>query len=475
MNETIHPVNGINGDTGEYLPSPFADAAHPPRFYDIALHPAIERERRWLCERYAFKFPDRLLAEGVDPLKLPSSGWGVIFAPNIEPATKEALRSLLTFRKQQAGDYYKEFAYSADTTTKVDFLSKSGAALGPVDPKRVPYYLLVVGDPESVPYRFQYELDVQYAVGRIHFDAPEDYARYAQSVVEMENGKGLPPPQLVTFFSVRRTGDKTTEHMTEHLIRPLVESLSTKDENSNPNPWPQRVLIGEQATKAQLGRLLGGDETPALLITACHGVGFSMDSEKQRIHQGALVCQDWPGPSGEKESVDPVYYFAAHDVRDNPRLKGLIVVHFACYSAGTPKFSDFDFQDLGRPEQISEKSFVSNLSQRLLSGGALAVLGHIDRSWTSSFSWIEKGDQVKVFEGLLKRLMKGHPVGSAMEYINQQHAELSVKLSGLWADQAKLAHYSQSRFNRLWQANNDARNFVVVGDPAVRLVQMEHT
>ena len=149
---------------------------------------------------------------------------------------------------------------------------------GPVDPDKVPYYLLIVGDPAAIPYRFQYQLDVQYAVGRLALDSIEDYARYAQSVVRAEGGLQLPP--RAAFFGVSNTDDRATSMSAEHLVQPLADKLRAslpawraKDSVRVPE-WNVETLLKDQATKANLSSLLEGGQAPALLFSASHGIGF---------------------------------------------------------------------------------------------------------------------------------------------------------------------------------------------------------
>lgn len=457
--------NGIDAETGRDLGSPFADPAHPPRLYDVTLDAQALRERRWLVEQWQRPAP-RLFVRDVDPRSLAEVGWGVIFAPDVDTEVEKQLQPLLERRRRQAGELFQRFT-CGEKPSKDAFLADSGALLGPVDPRKVPYYLLIVGDPRSIPFRFQYELDFQYAVGRVHFEDPADYGRYAESVVAVETGKTRRPRRQLTLFAVDREGDRSTERMSRELIKPLAAKLATWDQRGVPRPWSQRLLLGEHATKAQLRRVLGGEDSSALLLSACHGMKFKSGSASQESRQGALLCQDWPGSDAGKP--DEEQYLAAYDLKEGAQLGGMIVLSVACYSAGTPELSDFDRPDLGRPERIAPHPFVAGLPQRLLGGGALAVVGHVDRSWSSFFSWHEDGDQTQVMESVLRRLMEGHSVGHAMEYVNYQYAALSVELSNMFADQATLGDYSQGKLDRLWQATNDARNFVVLGDPAVRV------
>ncbi len=471
MNPDFLVFNGIDGTTGGYSLPPMLPSDLSALAQGQSLDP---RHLSELKAKYLQSTESHYGAsEGIDPKNLAETGWGVIFAFNGDPAVREALGELLTHRKKQATQkketYYKEYvgpdAYRPGES-KQDFLTRHGAGPGPADPENVPYYLLIVGDPETIPYRFQYQLDVQYGVGRIYFDTPAEYAQYAHSVVAAETSECLPPPRAV-FVGVKSPDDRATAMSADQLVSPFADAVG-KD---RPN-WKIEAIIGEGATKSRLVGLLGGSDPPALLFTASHGMGFPCGDPQQLPMQGALLCQDWPGPQAWQKAVPPDFYLAADDIASDARLQGLISIHFACYGLGTPQLDEYSRQAPGPPSQIAPHSFVARLPQRLLGhprGGALAVLGHLDRAWSYSFAWPGAGPQIQVFKSAVKRLMEGHPVGSATEYFNQRYAELSTDLSTQLEDIKFGKTPDDLALSGMWTANNDARNYAVLGDPAVRL------
>jgi hypothetical protein len=464
--EALLTFNGINGSTGRYGMEPMtADAlsraiqGKPPASPEELAH-LRDLERRRQADTLANYAPK----EGVDPKKLEQTGWGVVFAFGADPAVYEALSPLLKLRQQQAGERYREYlgpdAYRPGEG-KNDFLMRHGAAPGPVDPTKVPYYLLIVGDPDTIPFRFQYQVDVQYAVGRIHFETIGEYAAYAQSVVAAEKGK-LALPRRAAIFGVANNGDGATQLSHDELAKPLAEWADAQD------GWTVERYLNGDAKKARLASLLG--DAPAFLFTASHGMLYNNGDPRQAAQQGALLCDDWPGPS-YKDAIPDSFFFAGDDVADDAKIFGTIAMHFACFGAGTPQLSDFSTS--GPPPAIAPKSFLGRLPQRLIAhprGGALAVIGHVERAWGCSFHWDKAGSQTEVFTSTIKRLMEGHPVGSALEYFNGRYAELSSDLSTTLEDIKYGKEVDPYKVSGLWTANNDARSYSVIGDPAVRLM-----
>lgn len=411
--------------------------------------------------------------EGVDPKRLEEAGWGVIFAHDADPAVKEALSELLALRREQAGDRFRLYegadGYRPDEA-KSQFLARHGAGPGPADPDKVPYYLLIVGSPQAIPYRFQSQLDVQYAVGRIHFDAPDEYASYVHSVVAAERGE-VKLPRRLTFFGVSNPGDKATELSAKHLVTPLADKLQNHGEG-----WQVQKLVAADATKGRLRSLLGGDETPGLLVAASHGMSFPPGSPRQIPHQGALLCQDWPGPNQWHQSIPQDFYFAGDDLDGNRNLRGLLSIFYASYSAGTPRNDPFSSQAFQAFSEIAPHSFVARLPTAMLSrpgGGALAVIGHVERTWGYSFLWPGTGAQTTVFEMMIERLLDGFPAGNAMEYFNERYAELATVLNNELEEIEFGKNVDPYELAGMWTANNDARSIAVLGDPAVRLVVEE--
>ncbi len=471
--------NGVNATRGDFARAPLTAQELATRIRGDQPDPARldpdTAQRNELRLRYAQRQAGQFgVKEGVDEKDLAQTGWGVIFPadPAYAPV-REALSELLAWRRMQAGPRYRECAGANGYHSgegKASFLRRQGAATsGPVDPDKFPYYLLLVGDPERIPFRFQYQLDLQYAVGRLYFDTLDAYAAYARSVVTAEGGT-VQLPRRAVFFGVQSPDDPATQLSTRDLVEPLTRELN---QNRLMADWQIDTVLGGAAQKARLKQLLGGDETPALLFTASHGVEFDAIDPRQIRDQGALLCSDWPGPRAwSHRAIPPDFYFGAEDVAADANLLGTIAFHFACFGAGTPRLDDFP-HERGFQAAIAPHAFVAGLPQRLLGhprGGALAVIGHVERAWTFSFSDTQGARQIESFSSTLRRLMLGGaPVGFALEYFNDRYAELAAGLT----EDLENARFGQ-RIDDMalaikWTEHNDARSYVVLGDPAVRL------
>lgn len=476
--EELLCFNGINGATGRYGVAPMSGTRLASY---IKEEPQPENLGELVQKQAPGAFP---IKPPNDATQLDQAGWAVIFPAKVNSDIKEALGELLQLRQEQAGGRFR--IYEGDDgyrpgETKEQFFKRHKVGGGSADPEQMPYYVLIAGSPEEIPYDFQYQLDVMRGVGRIHFDTPNDYASYARSVKLAETGQ-VKLPRRAGFFGVSNPDDKATQLSSQCLVSPLhkkllqVQPFTRWVEDGDVRKklqleWQFESFLAEQATKAQLGRLLGGDQTPALLFTASHGMEFPHGDSRQIPHQGALLCQDWPGPNKWRKAIGQDFYFAGDDIGSDANVLGLIALCFACFGAGTPRLDQFAKQaHKDQREIIAPHNFIGGLPKRLLSRGALAVVGHVERAWGYSFLSPGVGAQTGTFESMLLQLFSGDPVGWTTENLNMRYADLATALTTILEE----LDYDPNYINpydlaQKWTEHNDSRGYVVIGDPAVRI------
>ena len=468
-------LNGIDGVTGNYLVQPMSVA----EAVAMARGKLDDSELKgWMKSIWeAMKRPFMGLPIDIDPTDVQRAGWAVVFTPDTSAEVRDALQPLIAHRQSQVEqNRCKLLEYKSGEGLK-DWLRRYGVYPGSVAPTKIPYYLMLVGDPTSIPFQFQYLLDIEYAVGRLCFDRPEQYRQYSESVVAYETAGTVPNSRELVYWGTRHAADRATQMSADHLITPLFEGMlaagneAAEDAIAAAKSFESRCFKAKDATKANLLEVLHARDNvkpPAMLFTASHGMGWPFGSEHQRAAQGALLCQDWSGFG----SVQPSHLLTAADVADDARLHGLIAFLFACYGAGTPGHDNFLNDRAKGPMKIAEQPFVAALPQRLLShpnGGALAVLGHVERAWGYSIKPPGVGAQLQPFRNLIGRILSGEPVGNSTKDFSDKYAVLSAELLSELDESQPGGKPKDSELAWKWIERNDAQNSVVLGDPAVRV------
>jgi len=466
--EVVLP-NGVDGRSGGY----YGQLETTESWAQRALGSFPDEEEltpllRWVRK---LRLGVRELVDGRSEDRLEQAGWGVIFPEDSDPRIRGALAELLAFRCAQATSaepLYREFSGTDGLRkgeSKDEFLKRHGSGPGAIDPRKVPYYLLLVGNPEQIPFDFQYQLDVRHAVGRLHLQEVDDYIAYSRKVVASESSTLLPDHQRIALFGPRNPDDWCTAETSRWLVRELGAQL----DSLAPRGWQVETYEHEEATKGQLRRLLGGAEAPAILLCACHGLLYGNGDEHQRARQGALLCQEWAGPHRLGE-VTRDCFLAAEDLCLDPALeRGVVAFFFSCFGAATTMWDESDHRPIKERRPRASAPFLASLPSRLLSeprGGALAVIAHVDQA----FPQYNAATQLKTFTDMLGRLMNGGTVGWALEVLNRRYAELASDFHALRdrVDRGIGAPASHEQVFSLWTATNDSRGFVVLGDPAVR-------
>ena len=459
-------VNGINFNTGQYAVNPRSIDEMAKR---IGARPGVETFDKTRGDKpRAFALPFGMTE------KVEDVGWGIVFPANTPDAVRNALKPLTDARSRRAGKRFKELDYNPGEQAR-DWYARHQISPGNLNPNKVPYYLLLIGSPDQIPFEFQYLLGIEYAVGRLAFDDAGDYEHYARSTIAYESAASVPNIKKISYWGTRHSGDGATRLSSTFLLDPLINGIA--DDGQDPinklTGYDQNAFLAKDATKANLLQTLHASKPPALLFTASHGMQFNSGQAEQVAGQGALLCQDWPGFG----NVTAEHFLAASDISDDANVNGLIAFVFACFGAGTPDQDQFlmDLSDAGTAGPLAPKPFIAALPRRLLThpkGSALAVIGHVDRAWGFSMqSPRVASPQIAPFRNSIGSILTGAPIGHTMcGQFGARYAELSALLLSSTSPTTPAAMRPNDRdLVTTWIERNDAQNYVLLGDPAVRI------
>lgn len=458
---------GIDYRTGEPLVKPMDSKAFAEKIWASLNRNSQDFKKLTSMGGQALTFKGEIERKTIDKGNPRDAGWTYIVNEN-DPQRDEIskiLRPLAEHRgmKNPASPLF----FGGETEEEwFDWLQENYYSIEHMDR---PYYVAIVGGPESVPFRLQSLLDMAAAVGRLDFESLDDLKAYVEKVIKLENAAEPVTERKALIFAPDGGTEDPTYYSHHYMAEPLAEYISDEFELKS------TTIVGEKATKKKLAAALL-KEKPALIYTASHGLGAMGEPlDFQKEVNGAICCQHKKGEPFEK------WGFTGGDVPfDKPFLEGSIFFQFACFGYGTPAESDYSHW-LDKPELNCEKDFVAALPKKLLSHpkGPIAFVGHLDTAWLHGFDdpnnpypsdrW---NPRMSPFVSAVNNLLGTQPVGLAMSEMNERYGIGNAQLSN-FLDRVQR---NKVTFEARWQwlvdtfiTRSDAQNYMIFGDPAVRL------
>lgn len=393
-----------------------------------------------------------------EDIEKPTIGkWAAIVPREDRAAATEALAPILAHRRKQGclwGDGIIAVNPSASGTTESwwrRFVQEVGEIL--------PYYLLLVGGPDRLPFEFQYELDLHRATGRLDVsDTPggsfswEGCRRYAEKVVAYERSEtevGAKP----LFYSVQI--DEATRLSHKSLVLKLAQTIRTG----------VTPLYGNEATAENLMTALATVPAPKLVFTASHGIEFPADP----VRWGALNDCNYSGRAGNNAFSAQL----AHEAENIGR--GSIMFAFACFSAGVPERSTVSFLVGESDTAVEMGARVAPLPRQLLGhpNGPVAFIGHVDRVSALAFQSSFGMSGIAPYHHFIGWLhQRNATLGQALGTLRENAQRIGAQIAAYLAQARHIpGDYTTVReAGQKWIGFHDYRGFMLLGDPALKLL-----
>ena len=460
---------GINYSNGAPLVEPMDEQAFAGMIQKSLLLHAEEVRNLTRASTTATTFRDEVERERTVDLGDPrTAGWTFLVDGN-DPQHTDIIRIIRSLAEHRGMEDPGTplFFHHEPPDEWFDWLLENYSSL---EMKKVPHYILIVGRPDQVPFQFQSLLGSAAAVGRVDFDSLEELKTYVDKVIRLEQATAPTVTRETIFFAPDGGSKDATYFSRRYMAEPLAEHVRIHCGLNT------RAIMGDEATKTHLMESLYRAR-PALVYTASHGLGAPNESfEIQKRLNGAICCQR----IGNQPMQD--WLFSADDVLlDAPFLEGAVFFQFACFGYGTPAESDF-MHWLRKPELNTEVDFVAALPKRLLahSSGPVAFIGHVDTAWLYGFDDPDSPHllefwhpRIAPFVKAVDTMLRVQPIGQAMAEMSKRYdignALLTSTYDRLQRGKIQVTPQFLTRLASAFITRSDAQNYMIFGDPAVRL------
>ena len=416
-----------------------------------------------------------------DPLQM---GWTYLIHED-EPLFGdiiETIRPLAEHRGMNRPD--KPLIFTSYTND--DYLTWMSKTLvrDPVTFKPAPHYIMIIGNPDLIPFKFQAALSTRSCVGRLDIDSKEDLKTYVDKVIRIENSQQPYVTDETIFFAtdegINKKGCSDPTFYSHHyLSKPLSKYVQ------NQIQFKTNEIMAEKATKKNLLDVLGRSK-PSLIFTASHGTSpYGESADVQKKYTGAIVCQGYRESGDEDDSL-----ITEDDIPiDRPFVEGSVFIQFGCFGYGTPAITEvanWNYEN-GKWDglQLAKKNYISPIQKKLLfnPNGPLAFIGHVDVAMLNSFTdpknplpEAEYAPMIDPYFTMLNNLLRGDPVGLALSGISQKFGSANNQFVQLYNSHnlglmEEDLYYEQLADTYLERV--DAGNFMIGGDPAARMRIMQ--
>ena len=341
-----------------------------------------------------------------------------------------------------------------------------------------PNYVLLLGDAKQIPLGFQIDLGVNAFVGRLAFDALDDYRVYVDKVLAIESEGVAPVTKKALFLGTEHAplgGKPDATHYSNRYMMPAVIK-SAKEQGAE-----IVKLLGEDATKKNFIEAISSHH-PAVVFSASHGLGPGKRKSLDYMHRyNGSICfpatEETGSPADKRFSVEDVDRLPA----DQPLFWGSVFFQFACFGFGTPSRSDFSIWQDNYKYPLPEEEFISALPKRLLAHpkGPVAYIGHLDIALVKSIVTkplmeADAGDndfRLTPFRSSLEQMVLGRPPAYSIWDIREKYtATMNYQLNVLRRPQimSTWGMEENKKYVDRWLYLTDSKNYLVLGDPAAQ-------